>query len=58
MTNRDYSSISPSARWLALTRATTSIPFAREAAILLFGEAVVREAEATVAGLSAPPPPY
>lgn len=53
MTDRDYSSISQSAKWLALTRATTAIPFAREAAMLLFGEAVVREAEATVAALSA-----
>ena len=52
MTNRDYSSISQSAKWLALTRATTTIPFAREAAILLFGEATVREAEAAVANLS------
>lgn len=52
MTNRNYSSISQSAKWLALTRATTTIPFAREAAILLFGEALVREAEATVANLS------
>ena len=52
MTNRDYASISQSAKWLALTRATTTIPFAREAAILLFGEALVREAEATVARLS------
>jgi hypothetical protein len=45
MTNRNYSSISQSAKWLALTRATTTIPFAREAAVLLFGEAIVREAE-------------
>jgi O-methyltransferase involved in polyketide biosynthesis len=52
MTNRNYSSISQSAKWLALTRATTTIPFAREAAILVFGEAIVREAEATVANLS------
>ena len=52
MTNRNYSSISQSAQWLALTRATTTIPFAREAAILLFGEATVEEARAAVAGLS------
>jgi len=51
MTNRNYSSISQSAKWLALTRATTTIPFAREAAILLFGEALVREAETAVANL-------
>src|SRR6185295_6969582 len=52
MTNRNYSSISQSAQWLALTKATTTIPFAREAAILLFGEATVRQAEAAVAQLS------
>ena len=51
MTNRNYSSISQSAQWLALTRAITTIPFAREAAVLLFGEATVREAEAAVANL-------
>lgn len=51
MTSRNYSSISQSAKWLALTRATTTIPFAREAAILLFGEAIVRQAEAAVASL-------
>ena len=54
MTNRNYSSISQSAQWLALTRATTTIPFAREAAILLFGEATVRQAEAAVASLGEP----
>ena len=51
MTNRNYASISQSAKWLALTRATTTIPFARAAAVLLFGEATVREAEAAVASL-------
>src|SRR5262245_62161645 len=51
MTNRNYASISQSAQWLALTRATTTIPFAREAAILLFGEATVLKAEAAVASL-------
>ena len=51
VTNRNYSSISRSAQWLALTRATTTIPFAREVAILLFGEAIVREAEAAVASM-------
>ena len=50
--DRDYSSISESAKWLALTRGVTTIPFAREAAVLLFGEATVREAEAAVTGLS------
>jgi len=53
MSNRNYSSISQSAKWLALTRATTTIPFAREAAVLLFGDAIVREAEAAVASLGA-----
>lgn len=38
--------------WLALTRATTDIPFAREAGVLLFGEAKVREAEAALAALA------
>jgi O-methyltransferase involved in polyketide biosynthesis len=52
MTNRDYSSISQSAKWLALTKATTTIPFAREAAVLLFGEDVVRRAEEAVASLN------
>lgn len=52
MTDRNYASISQSAKWLALTKATTTIPFAREAAVLLFGEALVREAESTVASLT------
>jgi len=51
MTNRNYSSISQSAQWLALTRAITTIPFARETAILLFGEATVLQAEAAVTSL-------
>ena len=51
MTDRNYSSISQSAQWLALTRATTTIPFARDAAVLLFGEATVRQAQAAVATL-------
>jgi len=33
--NRDFSSISPSARWLLLMKGYTNIPFAREAAELL-----------------------
>lgn len=51
MTNRNYSSISQSAKWLALTRATTTIPFAREVAVLLFGEATVEQAEVAVASM-------
>ena len=51
MTKRNYASISQSAEWLALTRATTTIPFARAAAVLLFGEPIVRRAEAAVANL-------
>src|SRR4026208_2436314 len=51
MTNRNYSSISQSAQWLALTRATTTIPFAPEARTLLSGEAIVLQAEAAVASL-------
>ncbi len=53
MTDRDYSSISQSAKWLALTRATSTIPYAREAAILLFGEGTVQQAEAAVTNLGA-----
>jgi len=33
--NRDFSSISPSAKWLLLWKGYTNIPFAREAAELL-----------------------
>jgi hypothetical protein len=33
--NRDFSSISPSARWLLLAKGYTNIPFARETAELL-----------------------
>lgn len=54
MSTRNYASISPSARWLALTRATTTIPFAREAAVLLFGDALVQQAAAAAAGMPEP----
>jgi hypothetical protein len=33
--NRDFSTISPSARWLLLLKGCTNIPFAREVAELL-----------------------
>lgn len=33
--NRDFSSISPSAKWLLLWKGYTNIPFAREVAELL-----------------------
>ncbi|MGE0443360.1 MAG: class I SAM-dependent methyltransferase [Gemmatimonadales bacterium] len=51
MSNRDYTSIGQSARWLALTKATTNIPYARAAAVLLFGEATVLQAETAAATL-------
>jgi hypothetical protein len=35
ITDRDFSSISPTARWMLLTKGYTSIPFAREVAELL-----------------------
>jgi O-methyltransferase involved in polyketide biosynthesis len=38
MPARDYSSISPSARSLLLVKAQTDLPYAREAAAILFGE--------------------
>lgn len=41
---RDYSSISPSARALLLVKAQTTLPFAREAAELLFGEEALEAA--------------
>src|SRR5689334_19915264 len=41
---RDYFTISPSARQLLLVRAGTSLPFAREAAELVFGPAALAEA--------------
>jgi O-methyltransferase involved in polyketide biosynthesis len=41
----DFSSISPSARSLLLTKAFTTIPFARDAAILIWGENVLQKAK-------------
>jgi hypothetical protein len=46
MAERDWSTVSPSAKWLLLLKAQTSIPFAREAAVLLFGETVVAASRA------------
>ena len=42
---RDFSTISPSARSLLLVKAQTSLPFARQAAELLWGTGAVKEAE-------------
>jgi O-methyltransferase involved in polyketide biosynthesis len=42
--SRDYSSISPSARALLLVKAQTTLPYAREAASILFGEDAVESA--------------
>ena len=42
---RDFSSISPSAKSLLLVKAQTSLPFARQAAGLLWGAIAVEEAE-------------
>jgi O-methyltransferase involved in polyketide biosynthesis len=42
---RDFSTISPSARALLLVRAQTSLPYARRAAELLFGQQAVAAAE-------------
>jgi O-methyltransferase involved in polyketide biosynthesis len=41
--SRDYSSISPSAKALLLVKAQTSLPFARQAAEILFGSATVEQ---------------
>jgi len=38
---RDFSTVSPSARSLLLLKSQTTLPFAREAAVLLWGEAAV-----------------
>lgn len=43
--DRDFSTISPSARSLLMMRAQTSLPFARQAAEFLWGAAAVAEAE-------------
>src|SRR4051812_45327116 len=45
---RDFSTIAPSARWLLMVKAHTTLPYARQAAELVFG------AEAVVAGDSGP----
>jgi O-methyltransferase involved in polyketide biosynthesis len=44
-TSRDFSAISPSAKALLLVKAQTSLPFARQAAELLWGAAGVEAAE-------------
>jgi hypothetical protein len=36
--NRDFSSISPSAKWLLLLKGYTNIPFAREVAEMFFND--------------------
>jgi O-methyltransferase involved in polyketide biosynthesis len=41
---RDFSTISPSARWLLLAKAHSGLPFARQAAELMFGADKVAEA--------------
>jgi O-methyltransferase involved in polyketide biosynthesis len=43
VTGRDFSTISPSARSILLVRSQTGLPYAREAAVRLFGEAAVAE---------------
>jgi O-methyltransferase involved in polyketide biosynthesis len=48
-TQRDYSTISPSARQLLLVRAQTSLPFAMQAAELVFGSEAVAAAAAEAA---------
>ena len=47
--DRDYSSISPSAKALLLTKGLTPIPFAREAASLLFGDDSIEQARKRIA---------
>ncbi len=42
---RDFSTISPSAKSLLMVKAQTSLPFARQAAELLWGASAVQEAE-------------
>ncbi|HWL89718.1 MAG TPA: hypothetical protein VNO21_28135 [Polyangiaceae bacterium] len=53
---RDFSTVSPSAKWLLLLKAQTNLPFARQAAELLWGadaiEAARREAISASAHLS------
>jgi O-methyltransferase involved in polyketide biosynthesis len=50
---RDFSTISPSAKALLLVRSQTSLPFARRAAQLLWGEDAVLAAEREAAGTPA-----
>jgi O-methyltransferase involved in polyketide biosynthesis len=40
---RDYSTISPSAKGLVMVRSQSGLPFAREAAVRMYGEAEVRK---------------
>jgi O-methyltransferase involved in polyketide biosynthesis len=47
--DRDFSTISPSARSIALVRSQTDLPYAREAAVRLFGEAAVAETAKQIA---------
>ncbi len=44
---RDFSTISPSARWLLMIKAHTTLPFARQAAELVFGADAVAAADST-----------
>jgi O-methyltransferase involved in polyketide biosynthesis len=44
---RDFSTISPSARWLLMIKAHTTLPFARQAAELVFGADAVAAARST-----------
>jgi O-methyltransferase involved in polyketide biosynthesis len=48
--SRDFSSISPSAKALLLVKARTSLPFARQAAELLWGAQAIVDAERESAG--------
>ena len=54
-TSRDFSSISPSAKALLLVKAQTSLPFARQAAELLWGRGAVEEAERATASTPGAP---
>jgi O-methyltransferase involved in polyketide biosynthesis len=47
---RDFSTISPSARWLLMIKAHTTLPFARQAAELVFGADAVAAAAAELTG--------
>ena len=47
---RDYSSISPSALALLLTKSQTEIPFAKQAAALVYGNSAQSELEDTMKG--------